>query len=120
MGGNPGLIKLGDDYYFVASNGKCVTGKYYVWETKCDLPLGNYEFGDDGKMLDGFITKADGIYYYITGKIANVGLHYIDGYYYCVTSSGKLVMNQSYYVWATNDLLIEKTYIFDELGRIVG
>ena len=120
MGGNAGLIKLGEDYYFVASNGRCATGKYYAWATKCDLPVGNYEFGADGKMLNGFVTKADGIYYYVTGKLADVGLHYIDGYYYCVTSSGKLVTNQSYYVWATNDLLIEKSYTFDELGRIVG
>ena len=116
----PGLTKIGDDYYFVASNGRCATGKYYAWATKCDLPVGNYEFGADGKMLNGFVTKADGIYYYVTGKLADVGLHYIDGYYYCVTSSGKLVTNQSYYVWATNDLLIEKSYTFDELGRIVG
>ena len=120
MGGNAGLIKLGDDYYFVASNGKCVTGKYYAWATHCDLPIGNYEFGADGKMLNGFVTKDTGIYYYITGSIAKVGLHYIDGYYYFVTSSGKLITNQSYYVWETNGLLVEKTYIFDELGRIVG
>ena len=120
MGGNAGLIKLDGDYYFVASNGRCATGKYYAWATKCDLPVGEYEFGADGKMLNGFVTKADGTYYYINGKIAKVGLHYVDGYYYCVTGTGKLVMNQSYYVWETNGLLAETTYTFDELGRIIG
>lgn len=120
MGGVAGLNKIGDDYYFVTSSGKCVTGKYYAWATNCDLPVGNYEFGADGKMLNGFVTVDSAIYYYELGKVASVGLHYIDGNYYFVTGSGKLVTNQSYYVWETNGLLLEKTYTFDEFGRIIG
>ena len=120
MGGNAGLIKLGDDYYFVSNTGKCITGKYYAWATKCDLPCGEYVFGEDGEMLDGFVTKDDGIYYYVVGKLAKAGLYYIDGYYYFVNGSGKLITNQSYYVWEANGLLVEATYIFDELGRIIG
>ena len=121
LGGSvAGLTKIGEDYYFVTSSGKCVTGKYYAWATNCDLPCGNYEFGADGKMLDGFVTKSNGIYYYENGKLGKVGLNYIDGYYYFITANGKLVTNQSYYAWETNGLLIETTYTFDEYGRIVA
>ena len=120
LGGNAGLIKLGEDYYFINSQGKCVTGKYYCWETKCDLPVGNYEFGPDGKMYNGFVTKDDGIYYYVQGKVGTVGLNYIDGYYYFINYSGKLVTNQQFYVWETNGLLLETTYTFDANGRIIA
>ena len=121
LGGNvAGLTKVGDDYYFIASNGKVATGKYYAWATNCDLPCGNYEFGADGKMLNGFVTKADGIYYYVNGKTGTVGLNYIDGYYYFVNYSGKLVVNTTYYIWESNGLLIETTYTFDANGRIVA
>ena len=119
-GNNPGLAKFGDDYYFVATTGRCATGTKYAWATNCDLPVGNYEFGPDGKMYNGFVTKDDGIYYYEYGKIGKMGLNYIDGHYYFVRANGKLVTNQSYYVWETNGLLIEITYKFNELGQIIG
>ncbi len=119
-GKTAGLHKIGEDYYFVTASGKCVTGKYYAWATACDLPVGTYEFGADGKMLNGFVTKDDGIYYYNNGQFGKVGLNYIDGYYYFVTATGKLVTNCSYYAWQTNGLLIEQTYTFDALGRIIG
>ena len=57
-----GLHKIGDDYYFINTAGKCVTGPYYAWATYCDMPCGKYEFGPDGKMLDGIVEKEDGYY----------------------------------------------------------
>jgi len=48
-----GLRKIGDDYYFVASNGRCATGEYNCWATKCDLPTGTYEFDAECKMIAG-------------------------------------------------------------------
>ncbi len=118
--GTAGLTKVGEDYYFVGSDGKCATGSKYAWATNCDLKCDTYIFGDDGKMLNGFIEKADGIYYYVNGKNAPVGINYVDGYYYFVTTSGKIITNQSYYAWETNGLLIEDTYTFNELGQITG
>ncbi len=118
--GNPGLAKIDGYYYFIDSKGKCVTGKYYAWATNCDLPCGEYYFGEDGKMYDGFVTLNDGIYYFEQGKLGKVGLNYIDGYYYFITYSGKLIVSQSYYVWETNGLLLETTYQFNALGQIVA
>ena len=70
-------------------------------------------------MLDGFVTKADGIYYYENGKIGKWGVNYIDGYYYFLNTNGKLVTNQTFWVWETNGLILESNYIFNELGQIV-
>ena len=116
---NPGLAKIGDYYYFINSVGKVVTGTYYAWATNCDLPIDTYEFDEQGRMLDGFVTKADGIYYYENGKIGKVGVNYIDGYYYFLNTQGKLVTDQTYWVWETNGLILESSYIFNELGQIV-
>ncbi len=118
-GGEAGLKKIGDDYYFVAANGKVAIGVYYAWATQCDLPCSEYEFGADGKMLNGFVEKADGRYYYTNGKAKHLGAVKIDGYFYFVGTNGKLVTNKSYYVWDANDLILEKTYTFNELGQII-
>ena len=116
---NPGLAFIDGYYYFINTSGKCVTGTYYAWATNCDLPIGTYEFDEQGRMLDGFVTKADGIYYYEDGKIGKWGVNYIDGYYYFLNTNGKLVTNQTFWVWETNGLILESNYIFNELGQIV-
>ena len=49
-----GLIKIGDDYYFVIYNGKIKkNGERTVVEEKTNglLPAGTYYFGPDGKMV---------------------------------------------------------------------
>ena len=116
-----GLFEIDGDYYYSYWGGVIQTsGKYYVGTTYCDLPVGNYTLGEDGKALNGFVTKEDGIYYYINGKIGPVGLNYIDGYYYFVNYDGSIVVNQDFYVWRGNELLLETTYTFNELGQIIG
>ena len=118
--GPSGLVCVDGDYYFAhGKNGEVATGKEYVWQGNGILPEGNYEFGTDGKMLDGFITRDGEIYYYKNGKPANMGLHYVDGYYYFVTANGLLKRNGTYYVWETNGLSVGMNYTFDELGRAV-
>ena len=115
-----GLVEVDGSYYFAENaEGLCVTGKYYVWKGNGILSEGNYEFAADGKMLDGFVTKDDGLYYFENGQPGRVGLNYIDGYYYFVDYSGKLVTGRKYHVWATNGYSDPMTYTFDDLGRIV-
>ena len=47
-----GLIKIGDDYYYVNSSFKVVTtAHYWVNKTNDLLPAGFYNFGADGKMV---------------------------------------------------------------------
>ena len=116
-----GLVEVDGAYYFVSGvNGEItVNKKQYVWDGNGLLPEDNYEFGADGKMLDGFVTKDDGIYYYEDGKPGRVGLNYIDGYYYFVDYSGKLFTSGTYFVWETNGYTIGMKYTFDDLGRLI-
>ncbi|MBO5214422.1 MAG: hypothetical protein J6B86_06605, partial [Clostridia bacterium] len=68
-----GLIKIGDDYYYVGPNGVLVSGKYYAWRLNenCDITTGWYTFAEDGRMItDGIF---DG-YYYVDGKPTEMGL----------------------------------------------
>ena len=117
-----GLVNINGDYYFVMMDGKIITDQsYYAWKTVCDLPADTYEFGTDGKMLQGIVEKDDGYYYYVNGKAGRVyGLFLLDGYYYFAQMNGKLITDCRYHVWEGNGLLIEMTYTFDEFGRIVG
>jgi glucan-binding YG repeat protein len=116
-----GLVEVDGSYYFAKDGkGTLVTDQtYYIWKANGILPESERMFGADGKMLDGFITKDDGIYYYEDGKVGTVGLNYIDGYYYFVGYDGKLVTSRTYYVWKTNGLSIQREYTFDAQGRIV-
>lgn len=116
-----GLVEVDGYYYFAKdANGLLITNQtYYVWKGNGILPEGSYEFGADGKILDGFVEKADGLYYYENGKPGEMGLTYVDGYYYFVSTNGKLITNQTYYVWKTNGYCIEGNYTFDKQGRIV-
>lgn len=116
-----GLIEIDGNYYFAKDgDGLLVTDcTYYIWKTNGILPESERMFGEDGKMLDGFVTKDDGIYYYEDGKFGTPGLNYIDGYYYFVGYDGKLVVNRTYYVWKPNGYCIPGEYTFDAQGRII-
>ncbi|MDR0914353.1 MAG: hypothetical protein LBM65_04230, partial [Oscillospiraceae bacterium] len=116
-----GLYKVGDDYYLSDWGGVLKTdGTYYASATYCDLPIGNYTVGADGKVLDGFVTKTDGIYLYQNGATAPIGLIEIDGSYYYVYWGGKLITSQTFHATVTNGLSIPKSYKFDATGKIIG
>ena len=125
-----GLVEIDGYYYFVGDNGLVATGKTYVWKTNGILPENHYTFDAEGRMLgvkivdgvqvNGDIVEIDGaLYYYECGRGVAAGLIYRDGYYYFASDYGKLIVNQKYYVWKTNDLLLETQYYFNELGQIV-
>ena len=121
--GTYGLINIDGDYYLVNWGGEIKTdGTYYVSISKCDLPANrDYMFGADGKMLNGFVTREDGIYYYENGRAGKLGLFEYDGNYYFVRNgNGLIVTNTTYYAWETNGLSLEMNYKFDELGRVIG
>ncbi|MBQ8766348.1 MAG: phosphodiester glycosidase family protein, partial [Clostridia bacterium] len=118
--GTCGLIKIDNDYYYVYWGGVVKTnGRYYVDTTFCDLPVGNYSFGADGKMLDGIVEKDGVLYYYENGQNPTPGLVEHNGYYYFVNWGGKLVTNQRFYVWEGNGYTVPMNYYFDEQGRVM-
>ncbi len=116
-----GLYKIDGAYYFATWGGELKTdGRYFVDTTFCDLPAGNYTFGKDGKMYDGFVTIDSTIYYYENGSTPKPGLIEVDGDYYFVDWGGKIITNQKFYVWEGNGYTIEMNYTFDETGKVIG
>ena len=122
-----GLIKIGDDYYYV--NSKCEVVRdcdYYISWTHDLLPQGKYHFDADGKLtgsvapLKNGIYEEDGsLYFYRNGERAYAGLIKIDGNYYYVRSTCEVVHDRSYYVYWTHGLIPEGYYNFDSAGRMI-
>ena len=122
-----GLIKIGDDYYYV--NSKCEVVRdcdYYISWTHDLLPQGKYHFDADGKLtgsvapLKNGIYEEDGsLYFYRNGERAYAGLIQIDGDYYYVRSTCEVVHDRSYYVYWTHGLMPEGYYNFDGAGRMI-
>ena len=122
-----GLIKIGDDYYYV--NSKCEVVRdcdYYITWTHDLKPQGKYHFDADGKLtgevapLKNGIYEEDGsLYFYRNGERAYAGLIKIDGNYYYVRSTCEVVHDRSYYVYWTHGLMPEGYYNFDSAGRMI-
>lgn len=122
-----GLIKIGDDYYYV--NSKCEVVRdcdYTITWTHDLLPQGRYHFDADGKLtgrvapLKNGIYEEDGsLYFYRNGERTYAGLIQIDGDYYYVRSTCEVVHDRSYYVYWTHGLMPEGYYNFDSAGRMI-
>ena len=142
----PGLVRVVTDndvkyYYFgeenFAARARMVDGEFvteYMVEKNNGLLFAgdNYIFGEDGVIehrdytLNG-ISEVDGdLYYHIDGVIIRHGLVKVGGsFYYCRSTSGKLVRNTRYWVTRTNGLTwadgtpIEAGYyFFDEDAKL--
>ena len=135
-----GLIQLNGDYYYVkTSTGEVVHGKsYWVTATNDLLPVGQYTFDADGKMIDpptvdpdpnpepepevknGIVSENGSLYYYVDGKLTGAGLIRLDGdYYYVKTSNCEVVHGRSYWVTLTNGLLPAGLYSFGADGKMI-
>lgn len=120
-----GLIQIDGEYYYAKTNAEVVHGGiFYITKTNGLMKQGNYNFDETGKMIPmpeeepGFTGIQDG-YYYKDGVKYYAGLIQIDGYYYYVNSSCKVITGQTYWISKTNDLLPEKAYTFDAEGKMV-
>ena len=125
-----GLIQIDGDYYYVNSSCKVVTTKHYWVNRPNDLlPAGFYDFGEDGKMINppkpvdhtksGIVTENGTMYYYVDGVKTYAGLIQIDGDYYYVNSSCKVVTTPHYWVNRPNDLLPAGFYDFGADGKMI-
>ncbi len=122
VGAERGLFYYDGSYYFAAYKGKLIAGKSYkAYLSSCDLPTGKvYEFGADGKMLQGIVEKDGSLYFYENGVGAEKGLFYYEGHYYFSVYKGQLVTNRDFRIYQGNGLLVEQVYTFNELGQIIG
>ena len=124
-----GLVKIGDDYYYVKHYGVVATGTYNVTKTNDLVPAGEYEFGEDGKMLNPpVITEpetpevkngiVDGVYYE-NDEAVYAGLIQIGEDYYYIKHYGK-VATGTYYVTKNNDIFPCGNYEFDADGKMIN
>ncbi len=128
---NAGLIKYGDDYYYVVHSGKIKKNfsMTFTEENNNGLGiLGHQVFDADGKMVlpDVFtgIREKDGIdYYWVDGEISagNARVAEYEGSFYWVCHSGKIKKNGYTTVTSVNagGLVDPGTYFCDIDGKIV-
>ena len=123
-----GLIEIDGSYYYVRTSGEVVHGRSY-WITKTNGLMGerSYQFAEDGKMINpeiknlsknGIVAEDGSLYYYRDGVRYYAGLIEIDGSYYYVRTSGEVVHGRNYWITKTNGLMPEKSYTFDDNGRM--
>ena len=119
-----GLISMGDDYYYVRSNGQVVVNRsYWITKTNGILPAGEYSFGANGKMLIErkiTIENVDGVLCcYREGAPFYAGLFELNGDYYYARSNTQLVVNSEYWITKTNGILPAGKYTFGADGKLL-
>ncbi len=123
-----GLVKIGEDYYYVVYSGKIAKDQTRtVTEEKTNglLDAGNYYFIAEGKMEMPFtgLKDVDGVtYYYVNGAIAkDAGLVKIGEDYYYVVYSGKIAKDQTRSITAekANGFIEAGNYFFNAEGKMV-
>ena len=132
-----GLIELDGAYYYVrTSNCEVIHGRsYWITVTNDLLPIGLYEFGEDGRMLNppevqpgedepeiknGIVAEFGSLYYYVDGVLTPAGLIELDGeYYYVRTSNCEVVHGCSYWITVTNGLMPAGMYTFADDGKLI-
>ena len=136
---SPGLVKIGNDYYYFRSTtSAAVKGRtYWITVTNGLLPAGPYAFDETGKMINpptvdpdpdpepevknGIVSENGSLYYYENGVKTAAGLIRINGDYYYVRSSNcEVVHGRTYWVTDTNGLLPAGPYAFDETGKMIN
>ena len=115
-----GMFKLDGSFYYAKSDGALIVNRTYYCERMSDsgLPEGTYSFDADGKLKNGIVAENDSLYYYKDGVRYYAGLIEIDGSYYYVRTSGEVVHGRNYWITKTNGLMPEKSYAFDDNGRM--
>ena len=122
---NAGLVKDGDDYYYVASGYEAVVGNYDVTRTNGLLLPGFYQFGEDGKMINPPVypdgPNSDGSFYLNGKKLVAYQLVEFDGNYYFINDGNKYAKNTRLYLaakFADAFGLPVGYYDFDKTGKL--
>ena len=121
---NAGLIKFGDDYYYITTGAKPYVGNLYVTEAKANglVPAGKYTFAADGKMVieapkEGIVNGK----YYVGGQLAkNAGAVKVGDDYYYITATGSVYVGKiSIGEVKTNGLIPAGSYDTDDSGKLI-
>ena len=120
-----GLVKYGESYIYVRSNGNVVMNASYYVPENTYVVYGSYDFDENGYMINPNTNFYNGVVegsYYVNGKIAYAaGLLEWNGSVYYVRSNGEVAIGK-YYVTNVNDMegyeLGQRLY-FDKAGKLV-
>ena len=124
-----GLASENGSYYYLDEAGMVMTGKQWVGSylqsfSKYPLPTGNYEFDENGKMLNGVVVKEDGTYYYEMGKPVDTGWLKVGDDYYVFTNGGKALVGRNwigtYLTQTSRDPYMSGNFIFDKTGKLAN
>lgn len=124
-----GLASENGSYYYLDEAGMVMTGKQWVGSylqsfSKYPLPTGNYEFDENGKMLNGVVVKEDGTYYYEMGKPVDTGWLKVGNDYYVFTNGGKAMVGRNwvgtYLTQTSKDPYQSGTFIFGNDGKLAN
>lgn len=109
-------------YLYVRTSGELAEGRYWITKNNGLKDSKNYEFDSYGRMIltEGFQTVDGILYYYKDGNPYYAGLIEIDGSYYYVKTSGQVVVGRDYWITKTNGMMPEKSYIFDDSGKMLN
>ena len=115
-----GMFRLDGNYYYAKADGALIVNQTCHCRRMGDsgLPEGTYSFDADGKLKNGIVAEDDSLYYYKDGVRYYAGLIEIDGSYYYVRTSGEVVHGCSHWITKTNGLMSERSYTFDDNGRM--
>jgi len=119
-----GLVKIGENYIYVRSNGDVVvSADYYVPENDLGIVPGRYSFDENGYMIEPETTVKNGVVdgtYYINGAVVyGAGLIKIGEDVYYVRSNGQVATGE-YYITNTNGIegyFAGQKLVFDENGK---
>ncbi len=122
-----GLMFIEGDYYYARTSGEIVTNRSYgITKTNDLLPKKIYTFGADGKMTNppvvknGIVEENGKLWWYVDDVKTYGGLLFIEGDYYYARTSGEIVVNRTYGITKTNDLLPKRNYTFGADGKLLN
>jgi len=122
-----GLVKVGDDYYYIGNDFMPVTGKCWVGKPNTavtGMTEGEYEFAEDGKLIGKVVKNGpvDGKFYLNDVMQKAYQLVEWEGNYYFISDSHKLATNCTVYLSAKfvegTDLAVG-SYNFDADGKLI-
>ena len=122
-----GLVKIGDDYYYINANFQPVTGLCWVGKPNTavtGMTEGEYEFGEDGKMIRKIVKNGpvDGKFYIDGVQQTAYKMVEWEGNFYFIGDGNKLAANTTLYLAEKFTSMVglpEGNYTFDADGKVV-
>ena len=121
-----GLVKDGDDYYYINSGCEAMVGNYDVTRPNGLLLPGFYQFGEDGKMINPPVYEdgpnKNGFFYKDGIKLNAYQLVLFNGNYYFISDCNKYAKNIRLYMgskFVSDAGLPAGYYDFDKTGKML-